>query len=284
MSFNGGGSGSQQQAELDSTDNRISRSCGVILFTERKRQNLSIEQISEQINLSKTQIRALESDKYDILASASYIKGYIRLYANLLGMDVEDVLQYFKEPTPKQNASLSSIGRGIHKTRRTSDSNILKILLYLMLAAGLCVLFWFAIHSDNWSAGKGMSIESSKSQPRIEQSLPVDVASTDSTINSISVENVVESKTVPDTSGAGYGKQHLAMSFTGSAWVEVIDNHNQQVINKRYQSDEKLSVYAQPPLRIFISNVDAVNMQYNQADYDIAPHRQGAYAKFILNK
>ena len=275
MSFNEGEN--QQQIELDSADSQTVKSCGAILFAERKRQNLSIEQISSEINLSETQIRALESDKYDILASASYVKGYIRLYANLLGLDVDEVLQYFKEPVQKQNTSLSNIGRGIHKTKPVDNSGLLKILLSIALIAGFGFLVWFAVNNANWSANN----EEDSSVVPEPGSLSID-----SKVSGASDKHQasIEYKSDPIVSVTSVGKKNLAMSFNDSAWVEIIDKDNKQIINKRYQVGEKLSVYAQPPVRIFISNVDAVNMQYNQTNYDLIQHRQGSFAKFILDK
>ena len=81
-----------------------------------------------------------------------------------------------------------------------------------------------------------------------------------------------------------YGKQHLLMTFNDSVWVEIIDGSERQIINKRYKTGEKMSAYVQPPMRIFISNVNAVNMQYNQSEYDLAVHKQGAFAKFVLKR
>lgn len=270
----------QQQIELDATENQTSNSCGAILFEERKRQNLTIDYISSQINLSELQIRALESDKYDILASSSYVKGYIRLYANLLDLDVDEVMQYFKEPEQQQHASLSSIGQGIHKTKRASGANIAGFILLVLVLVGLGSFVWFISGVQKQASDNAESVEVETELKTSNNELAEISEPEVETVQVVTGAVTPVDKSVPVNSS----KHRLTMSFRDSAWVEVIDENDKQVVNKRYQVGEKLSAYIEPPVRIFISNVDAVNMQFNEANYDLAPHKQGTFAKFTLSK
>lgn len=64
---------------------------GARLQMAREAAGWSIEQVALKLRLSQAQIAALESGRRDDLPPAPYVRGYIRNYARLLGIEVEDV-------------------------------------------------------------------------------------------------------------------------------------------------------------------------------------------------
>jgi len=62
---------------------------GAALLRERRRQGLSLGDISRQLKLSVRQVEALERDDYSGYKSPVFIHGFIRNYAKLLGLDPE---------------------------------------------------------------------------------------------------------------------------------------------------------------------------------------------------
>src|SRR5690606_21273808 len=69
---------------------------GSRLQTERKRQNLSEQDVAARLHLSMTYLKALESDDYERLPQAAFVKGYVRNYARLLGLPPEDLVRDFQ--------------------------------------------------------------------------------------------------------------------------------------------------------------------------------------------
>ena len=66
---------------------------GAVLFKERRRQGLSLGDISRQLKLSVRQVEALERDDYSGYKSPVFIHGFIRNYAKLLGLDPEPLIR-----------------------------------------------------------------------------------------------------------------------------------------------------------------------------------------------
>jgi len=60
---------------------------GAALLAERRRQNLSLGDISRQLKLSVRQVEALERDDFAGFQSPVFVHGFIRNYAKLLSLD-----------------------------------------------------------------------------------------------------------------------------------------------------------------------------------------------------
>src|SRR3954471_16102252 len=66
---------------------------GAMLLKERRRQGLSLGDISRQLKLSVRQVEALERDDYSQYKGPVFIHGFIRNYAKLLGLDPEPLIR-----------------------------------------------------------------------------------------------------------------------------------------------------------------------------------------------
>ena len=74
-----------------------SKSPGIRLQTRRLKNEWSIEDVAADLNLRIEVIAALEADDYSKLPEKTYVRGYLRAYARLLGIPEEEVLEVFPE-------------------------------------------------------------------------------------------------------------------------------------------------------------------------------------------
>jgi cytoskeleton protein RodZ len=85
---------------------------GELLRGERERRGLSHSQISRRTRLRKTFIEALENEDWDRLPQPVFVKGFLRSYASVLGIDPERLLGLYSveidpnifPPTPPQES------------------------------------------------------------------------------------------------------------------------------------------------------------------------------------
>lgn len=66
---------------------------GEFLKQVREANGLSVEYVADQLKLKVSTVRDLEANQYDHLGGLVYIKGYLRSYARLLHLNIEDQLQ-----------------------------------------------------------------------------------------------------------------------------------------------------------------------------------------------
>lgn len=70
---------------------------GSYLKHERELRGVPLEEISGATKIHIRFLKALEENSFDELPGEVFIKGYIRSYANIIGSDVEEMLNIYKE-------------------------------------------------------------------------------------------------------------------------------------------------------------------------------------------
>ncbi|WP_050460718.1 helix-turn-helix domain-containing protein [Herbaspirillum autotrophicum] len=76
---------------------------GAQLAALRQARGWSVEQVASQLKLATRQVNAIEADNYEALPGAVIIRGFIRAYAKLLGVDSGALMASF----PKDSAAES---------------------------------------------------------------------------------------------------------------------------------------------------------------------------------
>jgi cytoskeletal protein RodZ len=63
------------------------KTIGELLRAAREEKKLSLEQVNRETKISAQTIRALEQDDFGAFSSDIYLKGFLRTYAQFLGLD-----------------------------------------------------------------------------------------------------------------------------------------------------------------------------------------------------
>jgi len=85
---------------------------GHLLRAARRRYGWSVEDIAEELNLLPHVVEGLENDDHSVVAGHTYAVGYMRNYARLVGVTIEEALSAHNEliaprrsrPTPRTKA------------------------------------------------------------------------------------------------------------------------------------------------------------------------------------
>ena len=81
---------------------------GRYLKTERESQGQDLPQVAEMLRIHRSYLQAIEEGEIDQLPGPTYAVGFVRAYAELLGLDRNKVAERFKEEgeIPKKRAQL----------------------------------------------------------------------------------------------------------------------------------------------------------------------------------
>mgnify|MGYP001116335732 CR=1 FL=1 len=84
------------------------RGPGDVLRAARESAGMSVEQVADKLHLLQSVVSSLEKDCYDRIRGETFVRGYLRNYARLLGVDAEDVLSRHRlaNPAGKSEARL----------------------------------------------------------------------------------------------------------------------------------------------------------------------------------
>ena len=131
----------EKAAELEASQQSIDiLTAGEILERERKRLGLNEKEVADQLHVTKHYVKALESNSYEKLPGAVFVKGYLKSYALFLGLDVEDLMSRYDEFADQQDADSAEERRllGAHKKKvRDQALVIVSLLLFVVGFLGL---------------------------------------------------------------------------------------------------------------------------------------------------
>jgi transcriptional regulator with XRE-family HTH domain len=91
---------------------------GSALKEARTRAGLDIRTVEDRTKIRTRYLRALESEEWSTLPGHAYVKGFLRTYANLLGLDADALVDEYRRSVEGPQASPVPLGEGVLETRR----------------------------------------------------------------------------------------------------------------------------------------------------------------------
>lgn len=172
---------------------------GPLLKAARERAGLTTQQVAQRLNLRHSVVQGMEQDSFEPGTSVTYIRGYVRNYARLVGLDegrlnrALDALHQV-EPTP----NMQSFSR---RTNREKADNRWMMATWI-IAAGIVgmVVWWWLSNADS----RQLAPQSSAPQveaPAAETSAPATEVEPEA-MEPIESEQVSE-PAYPDSESAG---------------------------------------------------------------------------------
>jgi len=89
----------------------IVETLGSYLRKEREARNFSLEEISSSTKIRKGILSAIENDDYTLLPPPVFVKGFLRAYANYLGLDCGEVMKKYKEVAGRYAEEEEEVGQ-----------------------------------------------------------------------------------------------------------------------------------------------------------------------------
>lgn len=115
---------------------------GEVLRDARFRYGLSLEQAAEDTKIRKRFLAALEDGEYHMLPAPVYARGFIRTYAEYLGIDPHVAEKLF-QPTGRAAAPppIRPAANGLREVRVISMGMVLTFIVAVLIVAGIVYLY-----------------------------------------------------------------------------------------------------------------------------------------------
>ena len=94
---------------------------GERLREARRARGLDLEEVAERTKIRSRYLRALEDEDWDLLPGATYVRGFLHAYAELLGLDAEAVVEEYRrdhESEAEEAVDAEAIRSAITKEHR----------------------------------------------------------------------------------------------------------------------------------------------------------------------
>jgi len=122
---------------------------GQILKTMREEKGLSHARVAQALHMTAHYVNALESNQFDKLPGKTFVKGYFKAYAKLLGADIEHITTCYDQYMAKLEETKISEANVI-RARRAYDQNLRwMICAALIIIVVIGVSWWLAISDDS---------------------------------------------------------------------------------------------------------------------------------------
>lgn len=136
------------------SDDLKNKSVGSLLRQARLAQKGKLPEISENLRINHEHLKALEEDNTNGLPGLAYAVGFIRSYADHLGLDAESLIAKYKSQT-------SGISNGLDFPVTEDDYELPSFILVsgLLVVSTIAYLFWaFLIDAEEIVMDKTNSI------------------------------------------------------------------------------------------------------------------------------
>ena len=219
----------QKQSEEMTLDSATT--VGSFLKYMRLKQKKSVEDVAESLYIRKIYIRAIEEDNFAELPPIPYGVGFVRSYAAYLGLNVERIVQFYKNQVlPKKDKPISTIVK--QHSRVTMPS---KHQIYIGLAAILCLYVLF-MGVRYFSLGKAEPAEDVQtSEVVVEEAVEANDNVRFSDGEFIEENNKSAAPTESEAQEQSV-RPTIVAKFKGRSWFELKDN-NQVYLSGTFDKD-----------------------------------------------
>ncbi len=295
---------------------KIGVSIGALLANARTAMALSQADVAEQINLPKRIVQAIETDDYDNLPEPTYIRGYLRNYARIVGVNDENVVKLYLDQHHCE--PVIEVSR---KSKQSYDPAILwSSVAVFSILVGLVVTWWsdvnqipeqgaelvrneVEIHRDNTDgslldkplAGGDQDSEikvpkerlvtgaASKSNASLSEA-GQSVASSDGTVTADQQQAMEEASRNPTLVTSVDGAPVLTVTYVEKSWTEIRDADSNTLMQGLIESGVVRNLSGKPPFEIFLGNSPGVVIEVNGLYFDHSQYsRSNRTARFQVS-
>ncbi len=210
-------------------------SLGKYLKKEREDRNLTLKEVSKQIKVRESYLKAVEEDRHDLLPSATYVKGFLSAYAKYLGLDSKEVLRRYEEAQREEKGSQPEV---LPPKERMRSWRALWIAGAAVLVSLIAIYLLFS------SSRRAVSVP----EPKVEAG---------KTVSEVTPEGV-EKPAVLEKKGITLEIKAVELTWT------AIQIDGQPVREAMFRTGDAASYRASERIEIVIGNAGGVEMTFNE--------------------
>ncbi|HGN1705668.1 TPA: cytoskeleton protein RodZ [Providencia rettgeri] len=278
---------------------------GQLLAQARERMGLTQDVVAERLCLKTSTVKEIEQDIAPAGVEPTFLRGYIRLYARMVGVAESDIktLMKVEEPVPLAKVSpMQSYSLG--KKRRKREGWLMKLTwLIVIILIAMVGIWWWQDHNAQKNELVTMANQSDLILSQQDNNTnPIDLPSSNDDTPVTVLENPPETldqnlaqvnpeteeasvRTIPlpnapqsavalertqstENTEVAPSSSALVLDFTGQCWLEIRDANNKILFSGTKNNGDKLELDGAQPYRLNIgapANV-AIQFQGNAVD------------------
>jgi cytoskeleton protein RodZ len=301
-------------------DNAEAKPLGRILAEERERQGLSRTEVAHRLHMSASQIEAIEGGEYARLPQGPFLRGFIRNYGKLLGLDAEGLLSQLAQVAPRnrapdivvpsQNIRFDPMG-----ARLANPYVKAGVLAVVAVAMAFAAMYWWlfirptppATQAKPAATGRPAAEAPRGGPPQQIAAAPIaapdnvppspaptlpesaETAKAESpkaepakAPSQVAKADAAKADAAKADAARKAGLRTLRLRFHAESWVEVRDAQGTVLFSRLNARGSEAEVAGRPPLSVVVGNAPEVDAIYEGRDFPLEPHTKVAVARFTL--
>ena len=286
------------------------------LYEARMRAQLSAEQVAEMLHLSTYQIAALERDEFERLPGPTYIRGYLRNYAQLLGLPSDEIVQSYA----RFNGATRATRRNTLVAEPEVTTRDTTVKLATFLVAGILILLavvWWHGRSSKPLTNEPTPPQARQETPTVSEPEPVVAAKPAATMDpkaEVSAEamsppvlvdeqptgHTIEAATaepqalevtevappdpvLPESVPAQAETVQLVLHTRAESWVDIRDARDNKLLYMLVPAERRITLSGVPPFEVFVGNPEGVTVEFDGQYVHAVKFKRGLVARFTLD-
>lgn len=283
---------------------------GERLRAAREERKITILEVAKELHLDETKVRALEKNDFDVLGAPVFAKGFLRKYAQLVGVSADDVVADYYDL--ERSAAAPPVIGAIRRPRREIAPVPWFAAVVIIIAVAFTYWF-FAIRPDAGPVDRAVTqpvrdepvadrlvapgedaAEAPAASPveTIQDAVPGGVEPDEATEPEATpgADEAPEPQAVPDAAPADTADEPpagddvtLTVRFTGDCWTEITDANGERLFFELGRDGRVVDVTGEAPLSVLFGNADNVSLEVDGVDFPIAAaSRRGQTARLTI--
>jgi len=285
-------------------------SAGASLAAAREEMNLSIGDVARHLKLTPAQVEALEEGAYERLPGRVFVRGFLRNYAKLLGIDPQPLLRRIEHemPQPKVVQEGPHQAEAVMPTGEKSNWPLYSGVILIIIAALATYEFGFnsppatdapapaaidsAAVTPNLPSAPPSAAGPAAALPTTPLASPAAVAKAQAPAANVSTASGsgapldpllnAQSTQAQPSRDLRAGERELHFRFETESWVEIRDRNDKVIFSKLNRPGAEERVAGTPPLKLVVGNARGVRLNYGNEIIDLSPHIGVTVARLTL--
>ena len=250
-------------------------SCGELLARTRQEKDLNTKEIAKELRINVSIIEMMEGNEFQSIGAPVFVKGYLRQYANILGLSADSILEEYNQLNPDKN-SLPIVNKAVEKISKY----VLTPKLILIGVSFFLILLIISMIVSSLSQIETLPNQEAKIQdipvydspsvmdetnatemqePLVDELKPTDDQNSPSVMDETNATEMQEP--LLDESEALYIEStalNLTIEYSGLCWTEIYDVNGQLLFYALGNFDKAVVVNGIGPLDVLFGAVSEV--------------------------
>ena len=268
---------------------------GTMLLQARERAGITQEQVARELHITVTKVKSIESDDYLRLNTDTFIRGYLRAYANFLKIDSAPIIVAYQQHAAAQGL-VTEPQYPISKEAPTRKLWVFVSLLILLLAGLWLISVWFfenqverpvvvppAVVPSAVVPSASVPQTATPVQP-VAESVEERTSAVDAAPGSVEGADAAETTTTDEPAVEEAPEEaasvvaptertldRLELSFAEECWLEVSDAQGDVLATELQRPGSSVSLLGVAPFSVKLGNAPAVRVTLNGDEVAINP-------------